>query len=73
MRQTTKQKQAKQPNYAKYILSLQEKILPLYRKSYKVIIMAENTFNYRKRISDILLEEKLELIMIVKNHSQFFA
>ncbi len=35
--------------------------------------MAENTFNYRKRISDILLEEKLELIMIVKNHSQFFA
>ena len=26
----------------------------------KIIIMVEKTFNYRKRIADILLEEKLE-------------
>ena len=26
----------------------------------EVIIMVENTFNYRKRIADILLEEKLD-------------
>lgn len=36
------------------------KILSLHLKLYKVIIMSENTFNYRKRIADILLEEKLE-------------
>lgn len=27
--------------------------------------MAENTFNYRKRIADILLEEKLEAMAAV--------
>ena len=32
----------------------------MHRKSYEVIIMAENIFNYRKRIADILLEEKLD-------------
>ena len=30
------------------------------KNSYKVVIMAENQFNYRKRIADVLLEENAE-------------